>query len=442
MNEEFIYVNDREIIINTLSPQVNSLNADDAFLINNQELSIEKVEKRSSNLLSSMPHSTTKQLLKVNIKNFNIEKSFRLIGKDDEYFLAIQDNFLQLLDLDNIENNVELFSQISPRIEVLRHSEGNNAVEAKITKRQINYLTNNSIEDLERISSHVDSLSSKTIGLSSDKSFYIVLNKFQSEPSELGLFRLIKDGDDSFRKEKLADEPIDPNKPIAIIVHGLVSSIGASFFNLFNTLSHDYEVFGFEYLTVDERIRDNGIFLAKEVESLKKKYPQKEILIVAHSMGGLVSRSAYIEQKAPIDKIIMAGTPNNGSILISVPMLARKCLILYGILSNIMGKNSIKSEDFWHLVRPGNLQGFHDLANNSDFISQLNSSDLIDANKKYFALAGKNLGLLNDGIVHTDNMVTINEIKIPHTTNGWNHFSYFNETDLDIYLKRAINYLK
>ncbi|MCZ8537283.1 alpha/beta hydrolase [Paenisporosarcina quisquiliarum] len=437
MNEEFISVNDREIIINTLSPQVNSLSVDDTLLIDHQGLSIENVQKSSYNFLSDMPHSTNKQLFKVKVKGSNLEKSFRLIGNKDEYFFAIQDRFLQLLDLDEIDRDVELFSRISPKIEVLTHSEGNNAVEAKINRRQMNYLINNSIEDREKISNQVNSLSS----MSSDKSFYIVLNKFKSEPSQLGLFRLIEDGD-SFRKEKLTEKPLEDDKPIAIIVHGLVSSIGASYFNLFNTLRKDYDVFGFEYLTVNERVRNSGILLANEVNVLKKKYPKKEILIVAHSMGGLVSRSAYIEQKASIDKIILAGTPNNGSILISVPMLARKCLILYGILSNLKGKNTIKSEDFWHLVRPGKLQGFNDLANNSGFISQLNSNDLIDSNKKYFALAGKNHGLLNDGIVHTDNMVTINEIKIPHTTSEWNHFTYFKESDIDIYLKRAINYLK
>ncbi|MGB3261921.1 esterase/lipase family protein [Paenisporosarcina sp.] len=437
MNEEFISVNDREIIINTLSPQVNSLNVEETLLIDHQELAIEKVQKSSYNFLSDMPHSINKQLFKVNVKSNNLEKSFRLIGKKDEYFFAIQDRFLQLLDLDEIDRDVELFSRISPKIEVLKHSEGNNAVEAKINRRQMNYLINNSLEDREIISNQVNSLSS----MSSDKSFYIVLNKFRSEPSELGLFRLIEDGD-SFRKEKLFEKPLEHDKPIAIIVHGLVSSIGASYFNLFNALRKDYDVYGFEYLTVNERVRDSGILLANEVNVLKKKYPKKEILIVAHSMGGLVSRSAYIEQKAPIDKIIMAGTPNSGSILVSVPMLARKCLILYGILNNLKGKNSIKSEDFWHLVRPGKLQGFNDLANNSGFISQLNSNDLIDANKKYFALAGKNLGLLNDGIVHTDNMVTINEIKIPHMSSEWNHFTYFKQADIDTYLKRGINYLK
>ncbi|MBW9235555.1 hypothetical protein JQK62_25850 [Leptospira santarosai] len=45
MNEEFISVSDREIIINTLSPQVNSLNVEDTLLIENQELSIEKFKR-------------------------------------------------------------------------------------------------------------------------------------------------------------------------------------------------------------------------------------------------------------------------------------------------------------------------------------------------------------------------------------------------------------
>jgi len=427
MNEELIYLKDSEIIINTLSLPDNSFRGKKTFKINDQEISIEKIEQNNSDFLKNIPYSANKLLLKISLKVFNSDNnySFQLKCRNDEYFFAIQDYFLQVQDYIDYDNEFLDFN--SPRIEILTHSEGINHVEAKINKRQLKYLLN--IEE--------------SIFLPIKKCFYIVLNKFRSSPSEKGLFKLIKEGDLSFRKEKLTSEnTIDDDKPIAIIVHGLVSSIGASYFYLFNSLQKDYNVFGFDYLTVNERIRDNAMLLANEVNNLKKKYPNKEILIVSHSMGGLVSRSAYIEFNAPIDKIIMAGTPNNGAILISVPMLARSCLIVYGRLNKLFGKTSIKSEDFWQLVRSKTLVGFNDLANNSDFVSELNASDFINNNKKYFALVGKNFGFSNDGIVHTNNMVTINEIKIPHISNGWNHFTYFNEKEIEYYVERAIMYLK
>lgn len=430
MNQEFISVKDREITINTLSPRVSSYQKEDMILLDNEEISI--VEVQGTNPLEKIPYSSRKMLFKVKVKDDREKHSFRLLCESDEYFFAIQEDFLHLLEMESIDAD-EMFFKISPRIELLTHTEGTDVVEATVNKRQMNYLSKHTVEELESVSSN---------SISSEKIFYLVLNKYRSTPSELGLFKLIHDGEGSFRKERPSDEHAVLDKPIAIIVHGLVSNIGPAYSNLFTALSKDFDVYGFEYLTVNERIKDSGILLAKEIEILKKKHPNQEILIVAHSMGGLVSRSAYIEQNAPIDKIIMAGTPNNGSLLVSVPMLARKCLILYGILNHFMGKTTMKSEDFWGLVRQGELQGFHDLANHSEFIDTLNSSDVIDANKKYFALAGKHLGLLNDGIVHTDNMVTINEIKIPHTTNEWNHFTYFKDQDIDIYLKRAINYLK
>jgi pimeloyl-ACP methyl ester carboxylesterase len=433
MNEGFMYVEGSEIVINTRSVQVASLENDDPFIINDQEVSLKKVEL-SSDFIHEIPYSTNKLVYKVTIDNFKEDRdlSFRLVCGDDEYFFTVQEDYLQLLDNES-DDYVEFLNRVSPKVEILSHSDKETAVEAKINKQQVNYLLDHSVVENQILS---------TNELVNKNSFYIVLNKFSKETSELGLFKLLPDGTSSFRKVKVDEEGEQgiSEKPIAIIVHGLVSSISDSYFSLFDYLQKDYEVYGFEYLTVDERISVSGEFLASGVNHLKIKYPDKEILIVSHSMGGLVSRSATSNYAAPFSKLIMAGTPNNGSILITVPILARMCLIANGVFGS--GRRSIKSEDFWDLIREKKLSGFEDLANDSGFVTELNAADILDSDKKYFAITGRYLGLSNDILVNIDNMISVNEIKMAHISTHWNHFNYYEGEEVKNYVGEAIRYLK
>ena len=426
MNEGFIYVEGSEIIINTQLLQVANSRKEEPFLIDDQKVSIDQVEL-DSDFIKGIPYSTNKIIYQVIIENskVNSDLSFQLVCGEDEYFFAVQDDYLQLLDDKNTDN---IFS---PRIEILGHSNKENDVAAKINKQQVDYLVHPPVSESFTANANANR-----------KSFYIVLNKFSSQPSELGLFKLLPDGKSSFRKVKVSKElePVDNEKPIAIIVHGLVSSINDSYFSLFEYLQKGHEVYGFEYLTVDEKISDSGALLASEIDQLKKKCPDKEILLVSHSMGGLLGRSAISKNGAAIDKLIMAGTPNRGSILISIPILARLCLVANGAIGN--GRNSIKSEDFWSLMRLKKLRGFEDLANDSGFVTELNSNDILDSNKKYFAITGKYLGLSNDILVDIDNMITINEIKMPHIFSSWNHFNYYEGEGIENYVGEAIRYLK
>ena len=432
MNEALIYAEGSEIVINTCAIQVSILQKDATFLINDQRISIEKVEL-SNDFIHAIPYSTNRLVYKVIIDHYKVDSdlSFQLVCGEDEYFFAIQGDFLELLDDEN--RDVQLFHRMSPKVEIFSHSKSTTEVEAKIEKQQVINLLQPPVEEEQSLS---------TNELSDKNNFYIVLNKFSKETTELGLFKLLPVGTSSFRKVKVAEEGEreESEKPIAIIVHGLVSSINDSYFSLFDYLQKDHEVYGFEYFTVDERINDSGKLLADEVNDLKEMYPDKEILVVAHSMGGLVSRSAISSYGAAIDQLIMAGTPNSGSLLIRVPILARLCLVVNGAFGN--GRNSIKSEDFWDLVRVKKLRGLEDLANDSGFVSELNSIDILDSDKKYFAITGKYLGQPNDMLVNIENMITVNEIKMPHMSTTWNHFNYYEGEEVENYVAEAIRYLK
>ena len=59
--------------------------------------------------------------------------------------------------------------------------------------------------------------------------------------------------------------------------------------------------------------RDARMLANKVKQSVLKKTYAAKVNIVAHSMGGLISRYSIAEDKLPVDKLIMIGTPNRGS---------------------------------------------------------------------------------------------------------------------------------
>ncbi len=125
--------------------------------------------------------------------------------------------------MDNENNDyVEILNQESPKVEILSHSVKGTAVEAKINKQQVNYLLDQAVIENQSLVTEVEK----------KNSFYIVLNTFSKETSELGLFKLVAEGKTSFRKVKVEESEQEVSeKPIAIIVHGLVSSISDSYFS-------------------------------------------------------------------------------------------------------------------------------------------------------------------------------------------------------------------
>ncbi len=63
-------------------------------------------------------------------------------------------------------------------------------------------------------------------------------------------------------------------------------------------------------------IRDYTVTLAKEIDKVKRQFGVTKVDIVAHSMGGLISRF-YMKQFGSdnVHQLIMLGTPNHGSLL-------------------------------------------------------------------------------------------------------------------------------
>lgn len=451
MAERFISEQGNAITINTLAAPALEAFGQRSYL--GGRVTIEETALPDSKINHPL-HATCKTVYRVEIKEglkdtHGSREGFamNLICQEDEFFYSIQEEYLHLLD-DGEVDDAELWTLLSPRVELpVPETVGGTHV-SKISAGNVRHLLNRTEAEREKLAKRFKAgsleISADAPEGSIQNRFYLVLNKFQESEevnSSKGTSFLEFDGA-GFREledGEVPDIPGDGLKRIAIIVHGLASRIREAYHELAIHLEREgYHVFGFDYLTINQPIADSGKGLSENIKNLRTKYPESEVLIVAHSMGGLVARSAEVVHGAEIDQLIMAGTPNSGSLLVSNQNLVRN-LFLLGSLMKLL---PIKSEDLRQLIVSKKLRGLDDLANKSAFISELNANDRLHYSKKYFSLAGHFEGAPHDLIVHSGNMTKINETHMPSIPVEKDHFGYFKGTGWHEPLDKALLYLK
>ncbi|MEZ4885572.1 MAG: caspase family protein [Chitinophagales bacterium] len=132
-------------------------------------------------------------------------------------------------------------------------------------------------------------------------------------------------GETAKRMREGVKEAVQKANSIMLLVHGIIGDteqMAEAFRVAVDTKKYDL-VLTFDYENLNTPIIETADLLynklTKEVDLLQ--YPDKKLDIVAHSMGGLVSR--YMIEKLGGDKMVrhlyMCGTPNNGSAISEVP---------------------------------------------------------------------------------------------------------------------------
>ena len=130
-----------------------------------------------------------------------------------------------------------------------------------------------------------------------------------------------------YKKPPLNSENInlpDFNGKLLILVHGLCMNYQQWFFNEHNYGASLAKDLGFTPLYLNynsgRHISTNGQMFSDLLESIIPQLHVKDCVIIAHSMGGLVTRSAcyYAQQSAytwpeKINKIFFLGTPHHGA---------------------------------------------------------------------------------------------------------------------------------
>ena len=178
------------------------------------------------------------------------------------------------------------------------------------------------------------------------------------------------------------------NRPDILLIHGLddPGKIWSSLVpvldeNRFNTWMIIYPN--------DQPITDSAGFLNQQLQLLKAK-GVNEISIVAHSMGGLVSREMLTNpdiqckqnceiERAQVDRLIMVGTPNHGSELARMRFFAE-------IKEQL--QRLVNGEDIWlEWIFDGAGEAGIDLIPRSEFLTALNNRPH-PQDTSYYVIAG------------------------------------------------------
>jgi len=137
-------------------------------------------------------------------------------------------------------------------------------------------------------------------------------------------------------------------------------------------------------------INEYGGRLGKVVDIVLHHTGKSKVIIISHSMGGLVSR-AYIKNYGganKVDKLIEIGSPNHG---------------VYGwVIGGLCGTTHSGQE-------------CEDMQHDSSFIANLNSGDESYGSVKYFTIAGS---CDNNGEDYHDEVVRVGSVKLEGATNN------------------------
>lgn len=218
-------------------------------------------------------------------------------------------------------------------------------------------------------------------------------------PDDLFLLRWVdySNGKPERRTDNLA-EKVASAKNIILAVHGIIGDT-ENIITFLQPLTHTHKadgydlVLSFDYENLNTPIGEIAQHLKKQLMDVGfKENDQKELTILSHSMGGLVSR--YLIEREDggkwINKLIMAGTPNGGSPFGEVPGYLQ---LVKTILTVGLGSAFFAPYLAWAGGLIVALEKSKDLTitlsqmkPNSDFMRELSAAG--DPHVRYYAIAG------------------------------------------------------
>jgi pimeloyl-ACP methyl ester carboxylesterase len=185
----------------------------------------------------------------------------------------------------------------------------------------------------------------------------------------------------SFRYGLNLPSPLDPNRPLVVLVHGVDSSCAmwGSMSDLLQGGGYQVATFGYP---ADGPVEDAAALLARQFCEFRKSHPTAQVDVVGHSLGGLVAR-AFIEgpdYAGGVDRLILCGTPNAGS------TWAKYRLALEMREHYHLWRNDPNWKPVW-MITDGLGEAGRDLKPGSEFLKQLNARPRRDG-VRYTVVAG------------------------------------------------------
>ncbi len=203
-------------------------------------------------------------------------------------------------------------------------------------------------------------------------------------------------------------------KSVLLLVHGIIGDTEemARTFKLAIDGGYDL-VMTYDYENLNTPIEEIAAILKGKLAALGfHENDGKELVLVAHSMGGLVSRYMIEELGGDqfVDKLIMAGTPNGGSKFGEIPGYVSWASVALALGTKLFPPQVSAVTGFLSSVlKVGNKQVLHTLAqmdSDSDFIKKLTQKST--APIPYFIVGGDLDAYLraSDGLPFMEKVVT------------------------------------
>lgn len=201
----------------------------------------------------------------------------------------------------------------------------------------------------------------------------IVVDKAAFREAKAGLRSGLKSTDSNQWGLKFDGEELKQphRKRIVVLVHGYNSrpeKLAGLKSALQTTEVHHRVVWSFRYPN-DGPVRDSGQLLASELARLRKAHPDARVVIVAHSMGGLVARTAIEDAELDpgnVEQLIMVATPNQGSLLAFLPGG-------FDLLEHLVKKRDADVSRLKASLADGLNEARGDLRPGSEFLTELNA---------------------------------------------------------------------
>jgi pimeloyl-ACP methyl ester carboxylesterase/predicted GNAT family acetyltransferase len=118
----------------------------------------------------------------------------------------------------------------------------------------------------------------------------------REKPQKLGLARLLRPQEYAATARIIRFEPYNPNKTVVLFVHGLMDT-PVTWVPMLNDLRGDpdfrrnYQIWFYSYPS-GYPYPYSAMILRNELDAIEKKYPlRKPMVVVAHSMGGCITRT-------------------------------------------------------------------------------------------------------------------------------------------------------
>jgi pimeloyl-ACP methyl ester carboxylesterase len=166
-------------------------------------------------------------------------------------------------------------------------------------------------------------------------------------------------------------EQSDQQQPLVLVVHGFNSS-PERFEPLAGAFHESGLVAGTYSYPDDQPIASSAEQLSHDLKEIRASQPQRRVALVAHSMGGLVSRVVIEDANLDpgnVSHLIMVATPNQGS------LLARFAFGMDLLDHMIPDSDRSKVSRFYAAIEDGLSEAKVDLQPDSAFLRQLNARD-------------------------------------------------------------------